>query len=52
MLWLDLIDIVFLLVGVILGYIICVCVSKDVMQDVCDNCEYHKFMEDILNDRE
>lgn len=49
MLWLDLIDIVYLLIGFALGYILCVGIHKDAMQDECDECEYRKFIEEVLD---
>lgn len=52
MLWLDLIDIIYLVLGVMLGYIICCTVNKDILQDQCDDCEYRKFIEEVLIDEE
>ena len=49
MLWLDLIDIVYLLIGVVLGFIVCAGVNKDFLQDECDECEYRKFIEEVLD---
>lgn len=48
MLWLDLIDILYLLIGFVLGYILCCGINKDAMQDECDECEYRKFIEEVI----
>lgn len=48
MLWLDIIDIIYLLVGVLLGYIICAGITKD----ECEECEYREFVERLINERE
>ena len=50
MLWLDLIDILYLVVGIIFGYILCCGIHHDIMEDECDDCEYRKFIEEVLND--
>lgn len=46
MLWIDLIDIAFLLVGVILGFIICRSVIDDV--DDCSECEYREMIRELI----
>ena len=50
MLWLDLIDILFLLVGICLGYLICIGVHRDLFNDECESCEYRELIEGFLND--
>lgn len=52
MLWLDLIDILYLIIGVALGYILCCGINKDAMEDECTNCEYRKYIEEALNNGE
>lgn len=52
MLWIDLIDILYLLIGVVLGYIICSLVNRDLMDDECESCEYREFIEEVLKDGE
>lgn len=52
MLWLDLVDILYLVLGVMLGYIICCVVNRDIMNDECEFCEYRKFIEEVLKDGE
>ena len=52
MLWLDLVDILYLVLGVMLGYIICCVVNRDIMDDECESCEYRKFIEEVLKDGE
>ena len=50
MLWLDLIDILFVVVGILVGYILCALIHKDLWNDECEDCEYRKFIEEVLND--
>ena len=50
MLWLDLIDILFLLIGICLGYIICAGIHRDLFNDECESCEYREIIEGFLND--
>ncbi len=52
MLWLDLIDFVYLLIGFILGYVLCCGINKDFIDDECKECEYRKFIEEVLNREE
>ena len=53
MLWLDLIDILFLVVGVALGYILCYLNNRDILQDGCEDCLYREYvMEVIENERD
>ena len=52
MLWIDLLDIVYLIIGVLVGYLICVMVNKDIMQDECRDCEYRKFIEGVISNAE
>ena len=52
MLWLDLIDIIYLVLGVMLGYVICCVINRDILQDQCEDCEYRKFIEEVLIDEE
>ena len=52
MLWLDLIDILYLVVGVIFGYIICSLVNCDLLDDECKYCAYKWFIEEVLNSEE
>lgn len=52
MLWLDLIDIIYLVLGVLIGYIVCYTVNREVLKDQCDDCEYRKFIEEVLIDEE
>lgn len=52
MLWVDLIDILYLIIGVALGYIMCWCIHKDVMEDECEDCEYRKFIEEVIEHAE
>ena len=52
MLWLDLIDILFLVVGLALGYILCYLNNRDILQDECVDCLYREYvMEVIENER-
>ena len=50
MLWLDLIDILFLVVGILLGYVLCYLNNRDLMQDECEECLYREFIEEVLDD--
>ena len=55
MLWLDLIDILYLIIGFILGYILCCGINKDAMEDECEyeceDCVYRDYyIEEMLND--
>ena len=53
MLWLDLIDILFVLVGFIVGYIFCCLINRDAMDDECESCLYREYvMEVIENERD
>ena len=52
MLWLDLIDIIYLILGFALGYILCCGIHKDAMEDECEECEYRNFIEEVLNSEE
>ena len=53
MLWLDLIDILFLVVGAALGYILCYLNNRDILQDECKDCLYREYvMEVIENERD
>ena len=48
MLCLDLIDILYLIIGFLTGYILCCGINKDAMEDECTDCEYRKFIEEII----
>ena len=48
MLWLDLIDFIYLFVGVLVGYLLSYVVNKDLLEDLCDECEYKEFMEELI----
>ena len=48
MLWLDLIDIVYLIIGFVLGYVLCCGINKDAMDDECKDCEYRKFIKEVI----
>ena len=50
MLWIDLIDMLYLLIGVIVGYVLCSLVNRDLLDDECESCEYREFIEEVLND--
>ena len=52
MLWLDLIDILYLIIGVMVGYLVCSLVNRDLLDDECENCEYREFIEEVLNSEE
>ena len=52
MLWIDLIDMLYLLIGVIVGYVLCSLVNRDLMDDECESCEYREFIEEVLNNEE
>ena len=53
MLWLGLIDILFLLIGAVLGHIICYTVHHDMFLDECRDCEYYNYvMEAIEHEKE
>lgn len=52
MLWLDLIDIIYMVLGVMLGYIVCCVINRDILKDQCEDCEYRKFIEEVLIDEE
>ena len=47
MLWIDLIDILYLLIGFALGYVLCCGINKDAFTDECNECEYRKFIEEV-----
>lgn len=48
MLWIDVIDIIYLVVGACIGFIIAGLMTAS--DDACDNCEYREFIEGWLND--
>ena len=48
MLWMDLIDILFLVVGVALGYILCYLNNRDLLQDECEDCEYREYVMEVI----
>lgn len=48
MLWLDLIDILFMLVGFILGYIFCCLQNRDAMEDECEDCLYREYVMEVI----
>lgn len=48
MLWLDLIDILFLVVGVVLGYILCYLNTRDLLQDECEECLYREYVMEVI----
>lgn len=53
MLWIDMIDMLFLISGIALGYILCYIQHRDILHDECDDCLYRKYIEeDIKNVRE
>ena len=43
MLWLDIIDIIYLVIGIIVGFVICSGIHKD----ECDNCVYSEIIEEM-----
>ena len=50
MLWIDMIDMLFLISGLALGYILCWILHRDILHDECDDCLYRKYIEeDIKN---
>lgn len=53
MLWIDMIDMLFLVTGLALGYILCCLQHHDILHDDCADCLYRKYIEeDITNVRE
>lgn len=50
MLWLDFVDIIYLVIGVVIGFVISNSVNRDFMDDECESCEYRYFIEEALND--
>lgn len=50
MLWLDIVDILYLIVGFIAGFIVCCLINRDLMQDECTHCAYRDYVEEVLND--
>lgn len=48
MLWLDLIDILFLVAGVALGYILCYLNNRDLLQDECEDCLYREYVMEVI----
>lgn len=53
MLWLDMIDMLFLISGIALGYILCCVQHRDILHDECEDCLYREYIEeDIKNVRE
>lgn len=53
MLWMDLIDMLFLISGIALGYILCYVHHRDIFLDECQDCLYREYIEeDIKNVRE
>lgn len=49
MLWLDVIDILYLILGFAFGIIMCTLIHKDDWMDECKDCEYRKFIEEVLD---
>lgn len=52
MLWLDLIDILFVLVGFIVGYIFCCLINRDAMDDECESCLYREYVMEVLENEQ
>lgn len=52
MLWLDLIDILFVILGFILGYIFCVLQNRDIMQDECKECLYREYVMEVIENEQ
>ena len=50
MLWIDLIDMLYFLIGAIVGYVLCSLVNRDLLDDECESCEYREFIEEVLKD--
>ena len=48
MLWLDLIDFIYLLIGILVGYLLAHADIKDLHEDLCDECEYREFIEELI----
>lgn len=48
MLWLDLIDILFVVVGILVGYILCVLIHKDLRDDECEDCLYREYVLEVI----
>ena len=49
MLWFDFIDIIYLVIGVLLGYIVCCLIHHDLLQDECDRCEYRRVIQEMID---
>lgn len=53
MLWMDLIDILFLVAGMAVGYILSYLINRDALDDECKDCLYREYvMEVIENERD
>ena len=48
MLWLDLIDILFLVAGLLLGYVVCYLNNRDLMHDECEECPYREYVLEVI----
>lgn len=48
MMWLDLIDILYLVVGVIFGYILSYLINRDALDDECDTCLYREYVMEVI----
>ena len=48
MLWLDLIDFIYLFVGVLVGYLVSYAINKDLHVDSCSECDYREFVEELI----
>lgn len=50
MLFIDLVDFIFMLLGVLVGYVMFGLIHKDILEDECEDCEYREFIEEVLRD--
>ena len=48
MLWMDLIDILYLIVGVVLGFIMSYLINRDALEDECDTCLYREYIMEVI----
>lgn len=52
MMWLDLIDILFMLAGFILGYIFCCLQNRDAMEDECEYCVCREYVMEVIENEQ
>ena len=48
MLWMDMIDILYLVVGMAVGYMLSYLINRDVMEDECKDCLYREYVLEVI----